>query len=72
MPLAWVALTVVSVACIDQASKAVLLSRLSLNQSVRLSRGVRLRHVVNAGWITASDRQRRRFSCGVSPCRAAC
>ena len=50
MPLAWVALTVVSVVCIDQASKAVLLRRLSLNRSVRLSRGVRLRHVVNAGW----------------------
>ena len=49
MPLAWVVLTVVSVACIDQASKAVLLSRLSLNGSVRLSRGVRLRHVVNVG-----------------------
>ena len=51
MPLAWVVLTVVSVVCIDQASKAVLLSRLSLNGSVRLSRGVRLRHVVNVGWI---------------------
>ena len=51
MPLAWVVFTVVSVACIDQASKAVLLSRLSLNGSVRLSRGVRLRHVVNARWI---------------------
>ena len=51
MPLAWVVLTVVSVVCIDQASKAVLLRRLSLNRSVRLSRGVRLRHVVNAGWI---------------------
>ncbi len=50
MPLAWVALTVVSVVCIDQASKAVLLRRLSLNRSVRLSRGVRLRHVVNVGW----------------------
>ncbi len=50
MPLAWVALTVVSVVCIDQASKAVLLRQLSLNRSVRLSRGVRLRHVVNAGW----------------------
>ncbi len=50
MPLAWVALTVVSVACIDQASKAVLLRGLSLNESVRLSRGLRLRHVVNVGW----------------------
>jgi signal peptidase II len=50
MPHAWVALTVVSVACIDQASKVVLLRRLSLNRSVRLSRGVRLRHVVNVGW----------------------
>jgi signal peptidase II len=50
MPHALVALTVVSVACIDQASKVVLLRRLSLNRSVRLSRGVRLRHVVNAGW----------------------
>jgi signal peptidase II len=49
--LAWVALTVVSVACIDQASKAMLLSQLSLNRSVRLSRGVRLRHVVNVRWI---------------------
>ena len=51
MPLASVALMVVSVACIDQASKAMLLRRLSLNRSIRLSRGVRLRHVVNAGWI---------------------
>jgi signal peptidase II len=50
MPHAWVALTVVSVACIDQASKVVLLRRLSLNRSVRLIRGVRLRHVVNVGW----------------------
>ena len=49
--LAWVALTVVSVACIDQASKAMLLSQLSLNRSVRLSGGVRLRHVVNVRWI---------------------
>jgi signal peptidase II len=49
--LAWVALTVVSVACIDQASKAMLLSQLSLNRSVRLSRGVRLRHVANVGWV---------------------
>jgi signal peptidase II len=50
MPLAWVALTVVSVVCVDQASKAVLLRRLSLDGSVRLSRGVRLRRVVNVGW----------------------
>jgi signal peptidase II len=50
MPLTFVALTVVSVACIDQASKVVLLRQLSLNRSVRLSRGVRLRHVVNVGW----------------------
>jgi signal peptidase II len=49
--LAWVALTVISVACIDQASKAMLLSQLSLNRSVRLSRGVRLRHVANVGWV---------------------
>ena len=35
--LAWVVLTVVSVVCIDQASKAMLLSRLSLNRSVRLA-----------------------------------
>ena len=48
--LGWVALTVVSVVCIDQASKAMLLRQLGLNASVRLSRGVRLRHVVNAGW----------------------
>ena len=51
MPLAWVGLTVVSVACLDQASKAVLVRRLSLNRSVRLTRGVRLRHVVNVGWV---------------------
>jgi signal peptidase II len=52
MPHIWVALTVVAVACIDQASKAMLLSQVSLNRSVRLSRGVRLRHVVNVGWIS--------------------
>ena len=51
MPHIWVALMVVAVACLDQASKAVLLSQLSLHRSVRLSRGVRLRHVVNVGWV---------------------
>ena len=50
MPARWSFSTVVSVVCIDQASKAVLLRQLSLNRSVRLSRGVRLRHVVNVGW----------------------
>ena len=50
MPLAWVVLTVVSVVCIDQASKAVLLRGLNLNESARLSRGIGLRHVVNVGW----------------------
>jgi signal peptidase II len=49
--LGWVALTVVSVACIDQASKAMLLARLSLNGSVQVVGGVRLRHVVNTGWV---------------------
>jgi signal peptidase II len=48
--LAWVGLTVVSVACVDQASKAVLVNRLGLNRSVRIGRGVRLRHVANTGW----------------------
>jgi signal peptidase II len=49
--LAWVALMVVSVVCIDQASKAMLLNRSRLNRSVRVSRGVRLRHVVSVGWV---------------------
>jgi signal peptidase II len=48
--LGWVGLTVVSVVCVDQASKAVLLKRLSLDRSVRIGKGVRLRHVVNTGW----------------------
>lgn len=51
MPHIWVALMVVAVACLDQASKAVLLGHLSLHRSVRLSRGVRLRHVVNVGCV---------------------
>jgi signal peptidase II len=50
--LAWVGLTVVSVVCVDQASKAMLLRRLILNRSVRISRGVRLRHVVNVGSVS--------------------
>ena len=50
--LAWVALTVVAVVCIDQASKAMLLRRLILNRSVQISRGVRLRHVVNVGSLS--------------------
>lgn len=47
--LAWVALMVVAVTCADQASKALLLSRLRLNRWVRISKGVRLHHVVNIG-----------------------
>jgi signal peptidase II len=48
--LAWIAVGVVSVTCIDQASKAMLLSRLRPSRSVRIGKGVRLRHVANAGW----------------------
>lgn len=48
--LAWVGIGVVSVTCIDQASKAVLLKRLTPDRSIRIGRGIRLRHVVNAGW----------------------
>jgi signal peptidase II len=48
--LAWVALGVVTVTFIDQASKAVLLNRLTPDRSIRIARGVRLRHVVNARW----------------------
>jgi signal peptidase II len=48
--LAWIGLGVVSVIGIDQASKAVLLKRLRPHRSVRIGRGVRLRHVVNTRW----------------------
>ena len=51
MPLAWVVLGVVAVVCIDQASKALLLSRMRLDRSVRIGKGVRLHHVVNVGWV---------------------
>jgi signal peptidase II len=48
---AWVVLGVVAVVCIDQACKALLLSRLRLGRSIRIGKGVRLHHVVNTGWI---------------------
>jgi signal peptidase II len=48
--LAWIALGVISVTCVDQASKAVLLTRLTPEDSIRIGRVIRLRHVVNAGW----------------------
>ena len=47
---AWVGLTVASVVGVDQASKAMLLSRLRLASSIRIGKGVRLRHAANAGW----------------------
>ena len=48
--LAWIGLGVVSMTCVDQASKAVLLRRLEPNRSVRIAKGARLRHAVNTGW----------------------
>lgn len=48
--LAWIGLGVVSVIAIDQASKAVLLKQLRPNRSVRIGRGVRLRHVGTTRW----------------------
>ena len=47
---AWVALGAISMICIDQASKAALLTRLGPNRSVQIGRGVRLRHAANTGW----------------------
>ena len=49
--LAWVVLAVVAVVCIDQASKALLLSRMRPDRSIRIGKGVRLHHVVNVGWV---------------------
>jgi signal peptidase II len=49
--LAWVVLGAAMVVCVDQASKALLLSRVTLDRSIRIGKGVRLHHVVNAGWI---------------------
>jgi signal peptidase II len=49
--LAWGGLAVLSVVCIDQTSKALLLQRLRLTRSVRIGGGIRLRRVLNVGWI---------------------
>jgi signal peptidase II len=48
--LAWVAVTLVAVVGVDQGSKAMLVGRLGLNQSIRVTNGVRLRHAVNEEW----------------------
>jgi signal peptidase II len=45
--LAWLWLTIATVVCCDQASKAILCKRVALNRSVRAGGGVRLHRVAS-------------------------